>query len=103
MALTRDQLGDLRDDRVRPLALPGAADRPGPPGRRPTFGDWARQTGAVSDRWRQRLSEAWVVVFTGAVMLEPAAADPQAAEPLWAVGLFLALAAALVAMSVGLA
>lgn len=97
MALTRDQVRDLQDDPVRTVPLPVAEGRSPQP-----VGEWAMAPEAVSINWRRGLALAWVVVFAAAILLEPAAADPGASDPLWAVALFGALTGALAAMGVGL-
>lgn len=96
MALTRDRLRDTRDDRLRPVPGPGPAPAPG------RLHAWATETDVVPRRWRLGLLVAWATVYTAAVLLEPAPADPGAPDPVWAVALFLTLAAALGAMGAGL-
>lgn len=100
MGLTRDQLRDLRDDRLRPVLLPVAAAAPAA---RPSRREWAVAPDAVSPACRRGLALAWVVVLTGVLLLEPAPADPAPGDPVWAVALFLALSGALAAMGIGLA
>ena len=98
MALTKDQLRDLHDDTVRPVPLPVEAPPPSPP----LVGRWAMTPGTVPASWRRGLGLAWVVVLTVALVLEPAAADPDAADPRWAAALFGALTVALAAAGAGL-
>lgn len=100
MALTRKQLRRLRDERVRTVRLPGDEVPPRAP--QPSRRDWAMAPGAVPPAWRRSLAVSWVVVFGGAVLLEPAPADPSAGDPWWAVALFLGLTGALVATGVAL-
>jgi len=99
MALTRHPLQDLSDETVQQVDLaPPLAARPAVDLRA-----WITEPAAVSRRWGQALAVAWVLVYSAAVLLEPAPADPNAADPLWAVALFMGLTAALGAMAVGLA
>jgi len=101
VARTEDQLRHLRNDRLRSVRLPVG---PAPTARRrPSLRAWAQAPGVVGPRWRRSLPLAWVAVYAGAAALEPAPADPSAGDPLWAVGLFLAVMVALVATAAGLA
>lgn len=100
MALTRHPLAELTDETIRQVDL-GPVTRSAPL-RVVDMRSWATEPAAVSRRWGRGLAVAWVVVYTAAVLLEPAPADPNAAEPLWAVALFLSLTGVLVAMGIGL-
>ena len=95
MSLTRDSLHQLHEERSREIRLPAGA-------RRPPLGRWLTDAGVVPGRWPRALGAAWIVVFAGAALLEPPPADPDAAEPLWASLLFLALFAALGTTAAGL-
>lgn len=99
MSLTRSpsQLDEFPADQVHRLDL-----RPGEP-RPPRLGRWLTEGGVVPDHWPMALCLSWMVVYGTAILLEPRPADPQAADPLWAVLLFTALMAALGATCVGLA
>ena len=99
MALTRDQLRHLHEDRVRPVRLPVPST--GTPPRR-SVRDWALEPGVVAARWRYGLPLAWVAVLAVAVLLEPAPADPDAGDQIWATALFSLLLASLAAMGTGL-
>ncbi|MEO6121771.1 MAG: hypothetical protein ABIW46_07005, partial [Acidimicrobiales bacterium] len=70
MALTRERLRQFHDDRVRPVRLAAELEIPDP--RWSPCQAWAMEPGVVSPAWLLRLSLAWVVVFTGAVLVEPA-------------------------------
>lgn len=96
MSLTRESLHRLHDERARSVGLPAGRRPPG-------LGRWLAEPGAVGRRWPRRLGLAWVAVLVGATLLEPAPADPDAAAPLWASVLFLALFAVLGVMAASLA
>lgn len=96
MSLTRTQLEELHDDHARQVRLTA-------PGRRPPLRRWLTESGVVRGRWPQAMGLAWIAIFAAAIALEPAPADPEASEPLWASLMFLGLLAALAATWVGLA
>lgn len=95
MSLTRDSLQELHEERSREVRLTAGT-------RRPPLGHWLTDAGVVPGRWPQALGVAWIVVFAGAALLEPAPADPEAADPLWASLVFLSFFAVLGAMAAGL-
>ena len=45
---------------------------------------WLMEPGALTSNWVGALAVAWVVVFVGSQLLEPAPTNPDAASPLWA-------------------
>lgn len=96
MSLTRDALEELHDARLTEVRLEV-------PRRRPRLDRWLTEPDVVRGRWPVGLGGAWIVVFTAAALLEPAPADPNGADPLWAGVLFLTLFAALGVMAAGLA
>lgn len=96
MSLTRTQLEKLHDDRFSEVDL-------GRRGRTRSIGDWLIEDGAVGGRWPRNLGLAWVAVFAMAVAVEPAPADPEASDPVWASLLFLGLLSALAVAGASLA
>lgn len=99
MSLTRShsQLDDLSEDSVRHLDL-----RPSEP-QAPRLARWLTERDVVPRRWPLGLGLAWLAVYAMAILLEPTPADPQAADPIWAVVLFTVLMGALAATCYGLA
>ncbi|HVE47303.1 MAG TPA: hypothetical protein VNA57_11230 [Acidimicrobiales bacterium] len=94
---TRSQLDELQQDRYRRVEL-----RPGEP-QAPRLARWLTDEGVVPGRWPAAICLSWIAVYAMAILLEPRPADPQAAEPLWAVFLFMTLIGVLAATCVGLA
>lgn len=62
---------------------------------------WLMERGALSPNWIGALAVAWVVVFVGSQLLEPAPSNPDAASPLWAAIVETAFFAAVLAMVAG--
>ena len=96
MSMTRRQLEQLRQDRIRRLDLRR-------PQRRAAMAAWLTEREAVPRRWAAALALAWVGVYSGALAIQPRAADPSEPEPAWALLLFLALVVALSLTWYGLA
>lgn len=94
--LTRNKLPQLQEDRLEEVTLAG-------PGRRPPLARWLTEDRAVTGRWPRGLGIAWVAVFVAAIAVEPAPANANAPEPVWATLLFFVMIAALGAMATGLA
>lgn len=94
--LTRSKITTLQEDRLDEVTLAAA-------GRRPPLSRWLTENGVVAGRWPRGMGIAWVVVFGAAIAVEPAPANPNAPEPVWAALMFVALLAALGAMGAGLA
>ena len=94
--LTRTKLPQLEDHRLGEVSLTQPASRV-------PLDRWLTEDGVVGRHWPRILLVAWVVALAAAVILEPAPADPNASEPLWASVLFLGLFAALGATAADLA
>jgi len=94
--LTRSKLPQLHEDRLEAVSLTA-------PPTRPPLGRWLTDAGVVTGRWPRGLGLAWVAVFAAAIAVEPAPANPNAPEPIWASIVFFVLIATLGTMAAGLA
>ena len=92
----------LRRTSFRQEQLHRVALRP-PVGRGPRIGRWLTEDGVVPGRWPLAVCSAWLVVYTAAILLEPASSGERGGDPVWAVVLFTALVATLAVTFGGLA